>query len=60
MTKVNQINYWWKKFLAEKAKKERLIELGDAMYNAAQRMTTDASHLKRAMDDWWNYTNKEL
>lgn len=60
MKKVNPIDYWWKKYLAEKAKKERLIELGDAMYNAAQRMTTDASYLKRAMDDWWYFINKEL
>ena len=38
-------------------KLEKAIKLADAMYYAAQMMSTDASHLKKAMKDWWNFKN---
>ena len=41
-------------------KVEKIKKLADAMYYAAQQLTTDASHLKEAMEDWWNFENVEL
>lgn len=39
---------------------EKAIKLADAMYYAAQRLTTDASHLRKATEDWWQFKNVEL
>lgn len=39
----------------EKEKLNKVIKLADAMYNAAQQLTTDASRLHKAMQDWWNF-----
>jgi ribosome-binding protein aMBF1 (putative translation factor) len=41
-------------------KLNKAIKLADAMYDAAQRLTTDASRLHKAMQDWWNFKNIEL
>lgn len=41
-------------------KLNKAIKLADAMYNAAQQLTTDASKLHKAMQDWWNFKNIEL
>lgn len=38
----------------------KAVKLADAMYYAAQMLSTDASHLKKAMEDWWNFENVEL
>jgi hypothetical protein len=38
----------------------KAVKLADAMYYAAQMMSTDASHLRKAMRDWWNFKNVEL
>ena len=46
--------------MADKQKLKKLKKLADAMYYAAQQLTTDASHLKKAMEDWWNFKNVEL
>ena len=35
----------------------KAIQLGDKMYCAAQQLTTDASHLHKAMEEWWNFKN---
>ena len=44
----------------EEEKLNKAIKLADAMYNAAQQLTTDASRLHKAMQDWWNFKNIEL
>ena len=41
-------------------KLSKAVKLADAMYYAAQQLTTDASHLKKAMKDWWQFKNVEL
>ena len=41
-------------------KLNKAIKLADAMYDAAQRLTTDASRLHKAMQDWWNFKNINL
>lgn len=41
-------------------KLSKVVKLADAMYYAAQMMSTDASHLSKAMNDWWNFKNVEL
>lgn len=41
-------------------KLEKAVKLADAMYYAAQMMSTDASHLSKAMKDWWQFKNVEL
>jgi hypothetical protein len=41
-------------------KLNKAIKLADAMYDAAQQLTTDASRLHKAMQDWWNFKNIEL
>ena len=38
----------------------KAVKLADAMYYAAQMLSTDASHLRKAMKDWWNFKNFEL
>lgn len=46
--------------MTQEEKFERAIRLGDAMYYAAQMLSTDASHLRKAVDDWWQFKNVEL
>ena len=41
-------------------KLSKAIKLADAMYYAAQQLTTDTSRLSKAMEDWWNFKNVEL
>lgn len=38
---------------------EKLKKLADAMYNAAQNMTTDASRLRKAMDEYHQFVIQE-
>lgn len=45
---------------AMKEKLTKLEELADKMYYAAQYLTTDASKLRKAMDDYWHYVVYEL
>ena len=33
-------------------KLEKTVKLADAMYYAAQMISTDASHLRKATEDW--------
>lgn len=44
----------------EEDKFDKAIKLADAMYDAAQQLTTDASRLHKAMQDWWNFKNNKL
>ena len=44
----------------EEDKLDKAIKLADAMYDAAQQLTTDASRLHKAMQDWWNFKNINL
>ena len=46
--------------MTQEEKFERAIRLADAMYYAAQQLTTNASRLSKAMKDWWNFKNVEL
>ena len=41
--------------LIDKEKLERLKKLADAMYYAAQYLTTDASRLHKAMDEYHKF-----
>lgn len=43
-----------------KEKLSKLKKLADAMYHEAQYLTTDASRLHKAMEDYRNYTICEL
>lgn len=36
-------------------KQQKLKKLADAMYHAAQYLTTDASHLRKAMEDYQQF-----
>ncbi len=46
--------------MTQEEKLEKAVKLADAMYYAAQQLTTDASHLSKAMKDWWQFKNFEL
>lgn len=46
--------------MTQEEKFSKTIKLADAMYYAAQMISTDASHLSKAMKDWWNFKNVEL
>lgn len=46
--------------MTQEEKLAKVIKLANAMYYAAQQLTTDASHLSKAMKDWWNFKNVEL
>ena len=46
--------------MTQEEKLSKAVKLADAMYYAAQMLSTDASHLKKAMEDWWNFKNVEL
>lgn len=41
--------------MTEEEKFSKAVKLADAMYYAAQQLTTDASHLSKAMNDWWHH-----
>lgn len=41
-------------------KLSKAVKLADAMYYAAQMMSTDASHLRKATEAWWNFKNVGL
>ena len=41
--------------LIDKEKLEKLKKLADAMYYAAQQLTTDASRLHKAMDEYHKF-----
>ena len=46
--------------MTQEEKLSKAVKLADAMYYAAQQLSTDASYLKKAMKDWWNFKNVEL
>lgn len=46
--------------MTQKEKLSKAVKLADEMYYAAQMMSTDASHLSKAMKDWWQFKNFEL
>ena len=46
--------------MTQEEKLEKAVKLADAMYYAAQMLSTDASHLRKATEDWWNFMNVEL
>lgn len=39
---------------------EKLKKLADTMYTAAQNLTTDASHLRKAMEEYHQFIINEL
>ena len=41
-------------------KLQKLKKLADAMYTAAQYLTTDASHLRKAMEEYHQFVINEL
>jgi dsRNA-specific ribonuclease len=45
--------------MTDKAKLEEIKKLADAMYYAAQYLTTDASRLHKAMDEYHKFTIHE-
>ena len=46
--------------MTQEEKLAKAIKLADAMYYAAQMLSTDASHLRKATEAWWNFKNVEL
>jgi hypothetical protein len=46
--------------MTDQEKLNRMKELGQAMYEAAQYLTTDASRLKKAMEEWHQFIIYEL
>ena len=42
------------------AKLEKAVKLGQAMYTAVQYLATDASRLKKAMNDWHQFIISKL
>jgi hypothetical protein len=49
-----------KGIMTDREKIKRMKELGQAMYNAAQYLTTDASRLRKAMAEWHQFIIYEL
>lgn len=45
---------------AFKEKIEKLRSLGWGMYYAYRDLTNDASQIRKAMKEWWNFINHEL
>ena len=45
--------------MTDKEKLEKLKKLADAMYNAAQYLTTDASRLHKAMEEYHQFIINE-
>lgn len=56
---VNAVDYWYQKYLREKGKKEKLKQLGQAMYDRMQYLTSDCTGITDAMNKWWHYINIE-
>ena len=46
--------------MTDQEKIKRMKELGQAMYDAAQYLTTDASRLRKAMEEWHQFIIYEL
>lgn len=46
--------------MSKAEKFSKAVKLADAMYYAAQMLSTDASHLRKAMEAWWQFKNVEL
>lgn len=46
--------------MTQEEKLSKVVKLADAMYYAAQMMSTDASCLSKTTEDWWNFKNIEL
>ena len=46
--------------MTQEEKLSKAVKLADAMYYAAQQLTTDASHLRKATEDWWHFKSVEL
>ena len=46
--------------MTDQEKIKRMKELGQAMYDAAQCLTTDASRLRKAMEEWHHFIIYEL
>ena len=44
--------------MTDKDKLQKIKELADGMYYAAQYLTTDASHLRKAMDKYHQFIIK--
>ena len=44
----------------QEEKLSKAVKLADAMYYAAQMLSTDASHLRKATEAWWQFKNVEL
>lgn len=58
----NPIDYWCQKYQKEKAKKEKLKQLGQDMYDRMFNLTTDCTGIRDAMKRWHTYIielNKE-
>ena len=46
--------------MTQEEKLSKAVKLADAMYYAAQMISTDSSHLKKATEAWWQFKNVEL
>ena len=46
--------------MTDQEKLNRMKKLGQAMYDAAQYLTTDASRLRKAMEEWHQFIIYEL
>lgn len=46
--------------MTDKEKIEKLECLGWDMYYAYRDLTNDASRIRKAMKEWWNFINHEL
>lgn len=46
--------------MTQEEKLSKAVKLADAMYYAAQMISTDASHLRKATAAWWQFKNVEL
>lgn len=46
--------------MTQAEKLSKAVKFADAMYYAAQQLSTDASHLRKATEAWWQFKNFEL
>lgn len=46
--------------MTQEEKLSKAVKLADEMYYAAQQLTTDASHLRKATEAWWHFKNVDL
>lgn len=56
-TFIDAIEYG-KRLMIDRA--DKLEELGQAMYDRMQNLTTDCTGIRAAMDKWWCYINYKL